>query len=182
MLVHGGAGGVGHIAVQIAVARGATVFATGRATSFETIRVFGATPIDYEHTPPDAYVAEHTGGHGFDIIFDTVGGSTLDGSFASVRAYTGHVLSILGWGTHSLAPLSFRGASYSGVFTLLPLLTGEGRAHHGEILTEAAALVDAGMLTPMLHPTVYDFDSAMSAHQVVESASARGKVVISLAG
>ena len=35
--------------------------------------------------------------------------------------------------THALAPLSFRAASYSGVFTLLPMLTGEGRAHHGDI-------------------------------------------------
>jgi NADPH:quinone reductase len=57
-------------------------------------------------------------GEGFDIIYDTVGGSTLDQSFVLVKPYTGHVVSILGWGTHSLAPLSFRGASYSGVFTL----------------------------------------------------------------
>ena len=59
-------------------------------------------------------------------------------------------VSSLGWGSHSLAPLSFRGASYSGVFTLLPLLTGEGRAHHGRILAEAAALVHAGKLKPLL--------------------------------
>ncbi len=182
VLVHGGAGGVGHIATQIAVARGATVFATGKATSFPTIEAFGATPINYETTEPDAYVAEHTGGHGFDIIFDTVGGATLDASFASVRTYTGHVLSILGWGTHSLAPLSFRGATYSGVFTLLPLLTGRGRAHHGQILTAAAALVDGGQLTPLVYPDTYDFDSAMDAHRIVETGPSRGKVVIGIAG
>jgi len=68
-----------------------------------------------------------------DIVYDTVGGATLDASFASVKRYTGHVLSSLGGGAHSLAPLSFRGATYSGVFTLLPLITGENRAHHGEI-------------------------------------------------
>jgi NADPH:quinone reductase-like Zn-dependent oxidoreductase len=94
----------------------------------------------------DDYLAISPGGDGFDIIFDTVGGSTLDQSFRCVRPYVGHVVSILGWGTHSLAPLSLRGATYSGVFTLLPLLTGNGRAHHGEILSAAATLVDAGQL------------------------------------
>jgi NADPH:quinone reductase len=180
VLVHGGAGGVGHIAVQLAVARGATVFATGSAGSFETIRRLGAQPIDYAATSVEEYVAACTDGLGFDIIFDTVGDTTLDSSFEAVRTYTGHVLSILGWGTHSLAPLSFRGATYSGVFTLLPILTGRGRAHHGEILTETAALVDAGKLTPLLHATIYDFDTAMQAHTVVETGSAGGKVVITI--
>jgi len=84
----------------------------------------------------DEYVAASTNGEGFDIVFDTVGGATLDPSFVAGKHYTGHVVSCLGWGTHLLAPLSFRGATYSGVFTLLPRITGEGRAHHGEILAQ----------------------------------------------
>src|SRR6266436_3711767 len=63
------------------------------------------------------YVTVHTGGRGFDIVYDTVGGATLDASFNAVCRF-GHVVSALGWGTHALAPLSFRAASYSGVFTL----------------------------------------------------------------
>ena len=63
-------------------------------------------------------VAEHTGDEGFDIVYDTLGGAVTDASFASVKRYTGHVVSCLGWGSHSLAPLSFRAATYSGVFTL----------------------------------------------------------------
>ena len=90
-------------------------------------------------------------GAGFDIVFDTVGGATLDASFDAGRRF-GHVVSALGWGSHALAPLSFRAATYSGVFTLLPLLTGEGRAHHGEILREAARLVEAGKLSVRLEP------------------------------
>jgi len=178
VLIHGGAGGVGHVAVQIAVARGATVFATGTGPSLDVIRRLGAEPIDYLATPAAEYVADATGDDGFDVIFDTVGGDTLDTSFESVRPHTGHVLSILGWGTHSLAPLSFRGATYSGVFTLLPILTGKGRAHHGEILDQAAALVDSGELTPILDPGSYGLDSAMRAHETVESGNARGKIVI----
>lgn len=181
VLVHGGAGGVGHVAVQIAVARGAAVFATGREENFETIRRLGAQPIDYRKASTDDYLAVSSSGEGFDIIFDTVGGAVLDQSFTVVRPYTGRVVSILGWGTHSLAPLSFRGASYSGVFTLLPLLTGRGRLRHGQILTEVAALVDAGQLTPLLDPGDYTLGSLAQAHQSVESGTAGGKVVINVA-
>lgn len=114
-----------------------------------------------------------------DVIFDTVGGSTLDDSFGAVRTYTGHVVSILGWGTHRLAPLSFRAATYSGVSTLLPLLTGQGRAHHGEILA-AAELVDDGKLTPLLDKAAYSRKDVEHAHHAVESGTADGKVVIDL--
>ena len=182
VLVHGGAGGVGHVAVQLALARGATVFATGTGASLETIRELGAQPIDYRATPVADYVTSATGGEGFDVIFDAVGGATLDASFAAVRTYTGHVVSILGWGTHSLAPLSFRGATYSGVFTLLPLLTGRGRAHHGEILAEAAALAEAGLLTPIVDPAKYDLETAADAHRAVETGAAQGKVVVRVGG
>jgi NADPH2:quinone reductase len=92
------------------------------------------------------------------------------------------VVSILGWGTHSLAPLSFRGATYSGVFTLLPLLTGRGRAHHGEILAEAAALAEAGLLTPIVDPAKYDLETAADAHHAVETGAAQGKVVVRVGG
>jgi NADPH:quinone reductase-like Zn-dependent oxidoreductase len=178
VLVHGGAGGVGHVAVQLALARGATVFATGTGASLDIIARLGAEPIDYRTTPTDDYVASATGGEGFDVVFDAVGGATLDASFAAVRTYTGHVVSILGWGTHSLAPLSFRGATYSGVFTLLPLLTGRGRAHHGEILAEAAALAEAGRLTPIVDPARYDLETVADAHRTVESGKRQGKVVV----
>ena len=123
---------------------------------------------------------EATGGEGFDVVFDTIGGATLDYSFASVRPYTGRVVSILGWGEHSLAPLSFRGASYSGVFTLLPLLSGRGRAHQGEILAAAAKLVDDGAITPIVDETPYQLGSVADAHEAVASGSKRGKVVVGI--
>ncbi|MFR9798756.1 zinc-dependent alcohol dehydrogenase family protein [Streptomyces sp. MS06] len=178
VLIHGGAGGIGHVAVQIARARGAEVFATASPARLETVRRLGATPIDYTATPVDRYVAEHTGGEGFDVVFDTVGGSVLDASFTAVRTYTGHVVSALGWGTHSLAPLSFRGATYSGVFTLLPLLTGRGREHHGEIMEAAAALADEGALRPHLDPRRFALTDVAAAHAAVESGTADGKIVI----
>ncbi|MEV5190366.1 zinc-binding dehydrogenase [Streptomyces werraensis] len=178
VLVHGGAGGVGSVAVQVAAARGAEVFATASAARTPLVRRLGAVPIDYTSVPVERYVAEHTGGAGFDIVFDTVGGPVLDASFEAVRTYTGHVVSALGWGTHPLAPLSFRAATYSGIFTLLPMLTGRGREHHGEILREAAALVHEGKLRPLLDGTRYTLADVADAHRSVESGTADGKVVV----
>ena len=125
----------------------------------------------------DEYVAASTNGEGFDIVFDTVGGATLDPSFVAGKHYTGHVVSCLGWGTHLLAPLSFRGATYSGVFTLFPLLTGLDQSHHGQILREAAALADAGKLRPLLNDRRFSPADIDAAHALVES-GAPGKVAV----
>ena len=179
VLIHGGAGGVGHFAVQLARARGAEVYATGSAQNAPLIAELGAVAIDYRTTTPAEYVSRYTDGLGFDVIFDTVGGATLDSSFASVRHYTGHVVSILGWGTHSLAPLSFRGATYSGVFTLLPLLTGIGREHHGDILRHVAELAQQGELTPMLDPRRFTLEAAHDAHVALEG-GAQAKIVLDI--
>lgn len=178
VLVHGGAGGVGHVAVQLARAHGAQVYATGRPRHAEVIRRLGATPIDFTTTSVEEGVDAFTGGEGFDVVYDTVGGAVLDASFAAARRYGGHVVSALGWGTHSLAPLSFRAATYSGVFTLLPLLTGQGRRHHGHILRQAASLVDAGQLLPLLDPCRFDLGTALLAHERLASGQAQGKIVV----
>ena len=177
VLIHAGAGGVGHIAVQLACAYGAKVFATVSPDKKNIVESYGATPIDYRSSSVEEYVARMTADKGFDIVFDTVGGATLDSSFIAVKRYTGHVVSCLGWGTHSLAPLSMRGATYSGVFTLLPLITGESRAHHGEILAHVTGLVEAGKLKPLLNHQVFSINDIDRAHAVVESGTL-GKVVV----
>ncbi|MEV0426547.1 zinc-dependent alcohol dehydrogenase family protein [Micromonospora sp. NPDC050495] len=182
VLVHGGAGGVGHVGVQLARSRGAEVYATGGPSSLPVIESLGAVPIDYRAVSVAEYVDTYTGGQGFDIVADNVGGATLDASFAAVRTYHGHVVSALGWGSHSLAPLSFRGATYSGVLTLLPMLTGQGRQHHGEILREGAALADAGALRPRVDPRRFTLDTVMEAHALVAAGAAAGKVVVDIEG
>jgi NADPH:quinone reductase len=58
----------------------------------------------------------------------------------------------------SMAPLSFRGTTYSGMFALLPLLTGQGRAHQGQILGAAAGLAEAGQLRPLLNERSFNFN------------------------
>lgn len=179
ILIHGGAGGVGHVAIQIARAFGGDVFATDSAAKRNVIAQIGAAPIDYAAMSVEDYVAKYAEGRGFDIVYDTVGGVTLDASFKAVRRF-GHVLSSLGWGTHALAPLSFRAASYSGVFTLLPILTGEGRAHHGDILREATKLIEAGKIAPRLDPRHFTLATVDDAYAAIKTGTADGKIVVDI--
>jgi NADPH2:quinone reductase len=179
VLVIGGGGGVGHIAVQMAVAAGAEVYAVDGGSKADYIRSIGATPIDYAKETTEDYVTRYTGGIGFDIVYDTIGGKGLDAAFQAVAKF-GHVVSSLGWGTHALAPLSFKGASYSGVFTLAPLLTGDDRAHHGEVLKQIASRVEAGALMPNLDQRRFSLAEAGDAYRLLESRQAEGKVVVEI--
>lgn len=61
----------------------------------------------------------------------------------------------------------------------MPLLTGFGQAHHGEILREAAVLVDSGKLKPLLNKQLFSAAEIDAAHALVES-GALGKVVVDL--
>src|SRR5260370_719630 len=70
VLIHGGAGGVGHVAIQIARALGAEVFATGSAASADFIERLGAIAIDYRQMSVEDYVTVHTGGAGLPHVLD----------------------------------------------------------------------------------------------------------------
>jgi len=180
VLVQGGSGGVGHMAIQIARAFGATVFATGAPSRRSIIERFGARFVDRSEAVAD-YVTRLTGGHGFDIVYDTAGGAALDASFEAVSRF-GRVVSCLGWGHHTLAPLSFKGATYSGVFALLPLLTGVRRAHHADILAQATWLVEARELVPWIDPRRFSLASVEAAYDALRDGDAQGKIIVDLAG
>ncbi len=169
------------MAIQIALSYGADVFATDSAVNLRRITRLDATAIDYATESVDEYVAQYTDDAGFDVIFDGAGGATIDASFAAVKRYMGHVVSALGWGTHGLAPLSFRGATYSGHFTLQPMLTGEGLEHHGEILGEATAMADAGRLTSHLDSRRYTLETVADAHASVAGGASEDKVIVDVA-
>ncbi|MHC8334408.1 zinc-dependent alcohol dehydrogenase family protein [Pseudomonas sp. LB3P25] len=180
VLVHGGAGGVGHMAVQIARAFGADVFATVSQEKSSIVEGYGATAIDYQNVSVEQYVKQHTSDEGFDVIYDTVGGKSLDDSFAAIRHY-GHIASCAAFKTHNLATGSLRGSTLSGIFVLLPMLTGNGRVHHRNILAEATRLVEQGKVKPLLDPQRYTLNEAQQAHDAVEQGTATGKVVIDVA-
>lgn len=177
VLVHGGAGGVGHMVVQLALAHGAQVYATASAPKLGYLQQLGATGIDYNKTSVEEYLAAYTNNEGFDIIYDTVGGDIVDAAFRSINSY-GHVVSALGRGTYNLAPLAFHGGTYSAVFTLLPMLTGKGRAHHGDILREASKLAAAGKLKPLVDERRFILETVEEAYKLQEERRANGKLVV----
>src|SRR6202012_2984041 len=121
------------------------------------------------------YVQQYTQGEGFDIVLATVGGVVLDASFKAAKQYPGHVVSILGWGNHALAPLSFRGATYSGVFTLYPLISGKNRKQHGGILRKATEMVENKALKPILDQSNYTLETVQAAYDAIANSKTKGK-------
>ena len=179
VLIHGGAGGVGHIALQLAKIEGAEVYATVSEKKRNIVEELGGIPIDYKKTTVNDYTSLYTGGDGFDVVYDTIGGDTLDRSFQAVKYY-GNIASCVGFGTHNLASISFRGASFHGIFVLLPLLKGSGRKHHGEILNKITTMIEKGELKPILDPRTFKFDNALSAYEAVWDGSSFGRIVVDI--
>lgn len=181
VLIHGGVGGVGHVAIQLAKWANADVFTTVlKEEDFNIVKSFGIHNIinakqeDVEH-----YVQRLTQGSGFDVVFDTVGGVNLDRSLQATK-YNGHIVTTAARSTHDLTPMHNKGLSLHVVFMLLPLLSGNDREHHGKILTEIAKIVDQGKLKPLVDDKHFTLESAAEAHRWLESGKAQGKVVISI--
>ncbi|MEQ9363738.1 MAG: zinc-dependent alcohol dehydrogenase family protein [Leptospirales bacterium] len=181
ILIQGGAGGVGHVAVQLAkasVGPETRVYATASSgVKQRLVESLGATPIPYREETVEEYVANRTDGAGFALVFDTVGGASLDASFAAV-ARGGQVCAIATRSTHDLSPLHTKGASLHVIFMLQPLLFNAGRARHGEILRMAAKLVTAKKLRPLIDERRFPFSRAAEAHSHYESGRATGKIVL----
>lgn len=179
VLVYGAAGGVGHIAVQIAKARQAHVSAVvSNEEKAALAKSLGADEaILYTAEEPEAYVRRLTKGRGFDVVIDTVGGPNLDKAFQSAST-GGRVAASAARSTHDLSPLHAKALSLHVIFMLLPMLTGEGRAEHGRILTEVAALADAGQLRPLLDRARFDLAQAAQAHALLEAGNVTGKIVV----
>ena len=179
VLIHGGAGGVGQIAVQLARQCGAIVHAT--VSTEEKAKIVRSLEADhailYRQQSVEDYVRQYTGGAGFDVVFDTVGQNNLPNSFAAVRQ-GGTVVTIAARVTADLGPLHNKGATLHTVLMLLPLLTGQGRPHHGDILARLARLVDAGRMKPLLDPETFAFRDVSAAHRKLESGQVVGKLAL----
>lgn len=182
LLVHGGAGGVGHVAIQLAKARGARVATTiSSADKAELARGFGADEIiNYREEAVEAYVERLTGGKGFDAVFDSTGGSDLATSFTAARV-NGQVAVIVASYSADLTPMHGKALSLHAVMMLAPLLYGVGREAHGQILTETARMVDAGRLKPLIDAEHFTLAEVGKAHARLESGQALGKLVIDVA-
>ncbi len=180
VLVHGGAGGVGHIAVQLARHFGADVYATGGADEqLSMIEKLGAAGINYKTESVTDYVAKHTDGAGFDVIFDTVGGANLINSF-DAAALNGQIATTVSLLELDLSMAHFKGLSLHVVFMLIPMIHDHARAAHGRILRDIAAIVEAGNLRPVLDKQSFTLTEAGKAHERLASGQVMGTVVIEI--
>ena len=179
-LVHGGAGGVGHVAVQLAKHFGANVSATvSNGDDAQIVESYGARAINYKEESVADYVRADTADKGFDIVFDSVGGANMSNSFEAA-ALNGQVATTVSMLELDLTTAHFKGLSIHVVFMLIPMLHDRGREVHGEILRELASIVDAGALTPLVDENIYGLDNVGAAHDLLSSGQAVGKVVVSV--
>ncbi|MFJ3259929.1 zinc-dependent alcohol dehydrogenase family protein [Pseudomonas sp. NPDC086581] len=173
ILIHGGAGGVGHVAIQLAEAIGARVFTTVREDNVEFARSMGADVIiDYEKQDYVEVIQQETQGHGVDVVFDTIGGNTLSRS-PDALAQLGRVVTIVDIAQpQNLIQAWGKNASYHFVFT---------RQNRGK-LDELSALVARGQLRPHVG-AVYSLADIAQAHALLESPNngLRGKIAIAVA-
>jgi NADPH2:quinone reductase len=179
VLITGAAGGVGHVALQLAVAAGASVTAAESGAARTALaRALGAeSAVDVREEPISESVARFTGGEGFDVVVDAAGGGALAAAFQAVRI-GGTVVTVAARSAQDLTPLHVRGGTLHVVFVLLPLLTGAERARNGGILCRLARLVDAGRVRPVVDPEPFAFRDAAAAHRKLEEGRAAGKIVL----
>ncbi len=172
VLVHGGAGGVGHVAIQLAKAMGARVFTTVREANFEFTRNLGAdVVIDYGKEDYVDAIMRETGGRGVDVVFDTIGGNTLSRS-PDALAQLGRVVTIVDMAQpQNVIQAWGKNASYHFVFT---------RQNRGK-LDELGALVERGQLRPHVG-AVYSLADIAIAHTKLETPNngVRGKIAIAV--
>ena len=173
ILIHGGAGGVGHVAIQLAKAIGARVLTTVREANFAFAREMGADVlIDYEKEDYIDAVLRATDGRGVDVVFDTIGGDALSRS-PDALAQLGRVVSIVDIAQpQNLIQAWGKNAAYHFVFT---------RQNSGK-LDELSALVAQGRLRPHVG-AVYALADVPAAHARLESRNngVRGKIAIEVA-
>ena len=180
-LVHGGSSGIGTTAIQLAVARGARVFAT--AGSDEKCRAcerLGASrAINYRQDDFVEQVRALTGGRGVDLILDMVGGEYVARNLAAL-ALEGRLVQIGLMGGEA-APIDFRRIlgqrlTITGS-TLRPRSVAEKGAIADALRQEVWPLLEQGRVKPIIYRT-FPLKEAAAAHRLMESSEHIGKIVL----
>lgn len=183
VLIHAGAGGVGHVAIQLANSVGARIVTTVSSTEKAAfVRLLGADHvIHYRDCDFSEAVLDWTGGRGVDVVLDTLGGETFRRSIAATRIY-GHVVTLLDPG-RDVDWKEARNRNLSICFTLMltPMLQDlpEARRHQGDILRRCAALIGEDALKPLVSRTL-SLHEAATAHELIEAGHVQGKIVLSM--
>ncbi len=183
VLIHAGAGGVGHIAIQLARAAGCRVAATvSGEIKAQFARELGAdVTFDYRAGDISPAVLEWSGGEGVDIALDAVGGTVFEQSFGLVRPYGDLVTLLQPDADVNWKVARMRNLRISLELMLSPMYFGwsAAQAHQAEILRECAALFDAGKLRIHLGHML-PLAQAAEAHRLIEQGSLQGKIVLTM--
>jgi NADPH:quinone reductase-like Zn-dependent oxidoreductase len=162
VLIHGAAGGVGHIAVQLAHWRGAKVIGTASINLDLLKELKVEKAIDYTRTPFESVV------QGVDVVLDTVGGDVQQRSYATLKP--GGIL------VSTIQPPSEETAQTHGVRVGMVGTTPP----IGPTLTTVAELVASGQIKPTVS-TVLPLSEIRKAHEMIEAKHTRGKIVLQVA-
>jgi NADPH:quinone reductase-like Zn-dependent oxidoreductase len=161
VLIHGGSGGVGHLAIQIAKARGAKVFATASTANHEFLRQMGAdVTIDYTRTKFEDVAKD------VDVVLDTVGRDTLERSY-SVMKKGGIIVSIV----DEPKPEALEAHGIRGVTLRCTPKAG--------VLEELSKLMEAKKLMPVISQT-FPMTQVVQAQDQIATGHTRGKIVLSI--
>ncbi|PZU99762.1 MAG: alcohol dehydrogenase [Pseudanabaena sp.] len=183
ILIHAGAGGVGHVAIQLAKLQGARVCTTvSSEAKARFVRDLGADlAIAYKQTDFVEATLDWTQGAGVNIAFDTVGGKLIEQTFPAVQIY-GDLVTIL----EPPADISWkvartRNLRFSFELMLTPMLLNDVNLQilQADILAKGAALIDENKLK--IHVSeVFPLSEAAKAHQLLEAGSMVGKLVLAI--
>jgi NADPH2:quinone reductase len=183
LLVHGGAGGIGTTAIQLAKALGATVLATaGGADKARACADLGADrAIDYQTEDFVEVAKAVTGGRGVDVILDMVGGDYVarnikalaaDGRLVSIAFLKGSTVEL------NLMPVMLKRLTLTGS-TLRPQ-SNDRKAAMAEALRRTVwPLLDQGRIAPVIHAT-FPLAAAAEAHRLMEANTHIGKIVLTI--
>jgi len=182
VLIHAGAGGVGHVAIQLAKIKRAEICTTvSSQEKARLVRSLGVDyPILYQQTNFVQATLDWSGGEGVDVAFDTVGGKIFYDTCNAVRIY-GDLVTILEPDSTqgNLKTARKRNLRISLELMLTPMLQGlvAAQQHQGSILKQCASWMDEGKLKIHLSQT-FPLQDAAIAHQAIETGSTTGKIAL----
>lgn len=180
VLIQAGASGVGLAAIQLAKAAGATVLATASSDDrLERLREYGLDhPINYTKVDVAQEVMKFTNGAGVNLVVDSVGGSTLEGSIASL-AYRGRISWVGQAGREEDPPkvwtIMQKNASITGVFLGAEMAMNPLRTH---VLIENLLARIANKELSVVIDSTFSLAQAAQAHHHIESRKAFGRVIM----
>jgi NADPH2:quinone reductase len=183
VLIHAGAGGVGHVAIQLARAADARVATTVSSDEKAAlVEALGAERvIRYRDCDFVEQVLDWTDGNGVDVVLDSLGGDTFRRSLAAARVY-GQVVTLLDPGSGvEWSEARNRNLGISFTLMLTPMLQDlpDARRHQTDILLRCAELIEQDQLKPLVSK-ILPLEQAASAHALIEGGHVQGKIVLTM--